>query len=146
MAPFSGDGPVLGPPRRRWRGFLVGLPGTLGFCSEDLLIHGTLLSHPQIGLLLPVATAMNAVSLFRLFSKMFLGKQSGEVRGVSDALPRERWVLAAIVVFIVAAGLMPSRIVALRTNAAQAISRLWENPRTSLSALCEPAGETRSSP
>ena len=40
---------------------LVGLPGTLSFCSQDLLIHGTLLSHPVSGLLLPVATAMNAV-------------------------------------------------------------------------------------
>jgi hypothetical protein len=28
---------------------LVGLPGTLSFCSQDLLIHGTLKSHPQTG-------------------------------------------------------------------------------------------------
>ena len=34
---------------------LVGLPGTLGFCSQDLLIHGTLASHPLTGLLLPIA-------------------------------------------------------------------------------------------
>src|SRR5271166_3628793 len=46
---------------------LVGLPGTLGYCSQDLLIHGTLASHPLTGLLLPISTAMNAVSIFRLF-------------------------------------------------------------------------------
>ncbi len=102
---------------------LVGLPGTLGFCSEDLLIHGTLVSHPQIGLLLPVATAMNAVSLFRLFSRMFLGARSTVVHGVTDAAPRERWVLAAIAFFIVAAGLTPATIVAFRANAAQDTSR-----------------------
>ncbi len=101
---------------------LVGLPGTLGFCSEDLLIHGTLVSHPQIGLLLPVATAMNAVSLFRLFSKMFLGGRSTVVHGMTDAIPRERWTLAAIAFFIVAAGLTPATVVAFRANAAQETS------------------------
>ena len=101
---------------------LVGLPGTLGFCSQDLLIHGTLLSHPQIGLLLPLATAMNAVSLFRLFSKLFLGTHRTGIHGISDAIPRERWVLSAIVIFIVAAGVMPSAVLALRRNAAQALN------------------------
>jgi len=101
---------------------LVGLPGTLGFCSEDLLIHGTLVSHPLIGFLLPLATAMNAVSLFRLFSKMFLGTQKTGIHGIGDAIPRERWVLSVIVIFIVAAGVMPSAVLALRRNAAQALN------------------------
>jgi NADH-quinone oxidoreductase subunit M len=107
---------------------LVGLPGTLGFCSEDLLIHGTLISHPQIGLLLPLATAMNAVSLFRLFSKIFLGAQNKRIHGVLDASPRERWVLTAIVLFIVAAGLAPTSIVALRANAAREIGQTLSHP------------------
>jgi NADH-quinone oxidoreductase subunit M len=107
---------------------LVGLPGTLGFCSEDLLIHGTLLSHPQVGLLLPVATAMNAVSLFRLFSRMFTGTQRTGIQGIADAVPRERWVLAAIVFFIVAAGMMPNVAVALRANAAHEISQALGHP------------------
>jgi len=110
---------------------LVGLPGTLGFCSEDLLIHGTLVSHPQVGLLLPLATAMNAVSLFRLFSKMFLGTQRTGIHGVGDAIPRERWVLAAIAVFIVVAGVTPSAAVALRRNAAQALNATL-SPSTSV--------------
>ena len=60
---------------------LVGLPGTLSFCSQDLLIHGTLMSHPLTGLLLPVAIAMNAVSIFRLFTRLFLGQASNRVHG-----------------------------------------------------------------
>jgi len=96
---------------------LVGLPGTMGFCSEDLLIYGTLESHPQVGLLLPLATALNAVSLFRLFSKIFLGKQRTGVHGVGDALPRERWVLTAIAAAIVIAGFAPGVVVKLRSGA-----------------------------
>jgi NADH-quinone oxidoreductase subunit M len=94
---------------------LVGLPGTLSFCSQDLLIHGTLASHPQTGLLLPIATAMNAVSIFRLFARLFLGKGRTGFTVPADALPRERWVLTAGVVFVVLGGLYPNAIVVLRS-------------------------------
>ena len=87
---------------------LVGLPGTLGFCSQDLLIHGTLTTHPLTGLLLPIATAMNAVSFFRLFTRLFLGKRRTGFTVMADALPRERWVLAGIVLFVVFGGLFPN--------------------------------------
>jgi NADH-quinone oxidoreductase subunit M len=90
---------------------LVGLPGTLGFCSQDLLIHGALTSHPLTGLLLPIATAMNAVSFFRLFSRLFLGKLRTGFTVMADALPRERWILAAGVLFVVLGGLFPNTIV-----------------------------------
>lgn len=94
---------------------LVGLPGTLSFCSQDLLIHGTLMSHPLIGLLLPIATAMNAVSVFRLFTRLFLGKRRTGFTVMADALPRERWILAAGVLFVVLGGLFPNMIVAQRS-------------------------------
>jgi NADH-quinone oxidoreductase subunit M len=90
---------------------LVGLPGTLGFCSLDLLIQGTLTTHPLTGLLLPIATAMNAVSFFRLFSRLFLGKRRTGFTVMADALPRERWVLAGIVLFVVVGGLFPNATV-----------------------------------
>jgi NADH-quinone oxidoreductase subunit M len=92
---------------------LVGLPGTLSFCSQDLLIHGTLMSHPLTGLLLPVAIAMNAVSVFRLFARLFLGKRRTGFTVLADALPRERWVLTAGVLFVVLGGLFPRAVVAV---------------------------------
>ena len=46
---------------------LAGAPLGPGFCSQDLLIHGTLMSHPLTGLLLPIATAMNTVRPGSLF-------------------------------------------------------------------------------
>jgi len=106
---------------------LVGLPGTLSFCSQDLLIHGTLASHPQTGLLLPIAIAMNAVSIFRLFTRLFLGKRRTGFTVMADALPRERWILTAGVLFVVLGGLFPNAIVALRPLEAEAV----EQPITS---------------
>jgi NADH:ubiquinone oxidoreductase subunit 4 (subunit M) len=95
---------------------LVGLPGTLGFCSQDLLIHGALTSHPLRGLLLPIATAMKAISIFRLFSRLFLGKRRTGFTVMADAMPRERWALAAGVLFVVLGGLFPNMIVVQRSE------------------------------
>jgi len=100
---------------------LVGLPGTLSFCSQDLLIHGTLKSHPQTGLLLPVAVAMNAVSFFRLFTRLFLGKRRTGFTVMADALPREQWILTAGVLFVISGGLLPSAIVAPRLAQAETV-------------------------
>lgn len=102
---------------------LVGLPGTLSFCSQDLLVHGTLASHPVIGLLLPIATAMNAISVFRLFTRLFLGRRRTGFTVMADALPRERWILAAGAVFVVLGGLFPNAIVARRSAEAARVER-----------------------
>jgi len=102
---------------------LVGLPGTLGFCSQDLLIHGTLTSHPLTGLLLPIATAMNAVSFFRLFTRLFLGKRRTGFTIQADALPREQWIFAAGLLLVILGGLFPSAIVALRSAEAETIAQ-----------------------
>jgi NADH-quinone oxidoreductase subunit M len=107
---------------------LFGLLGTLSFCSQDLLIHGTLMSYPLTGLLLPIATAMNAVSVFRLFTRLFLGKRHTGFTLVADALPRERWILAAGVLFVVLGGLFPGVIVAQRSAEADAVEQAIPSP------------------
>src|SRR6185437_15789554 len=111
---------------------LVGLPGTLGFCSQDLLISGTLTTHPLVGLLLPIATAMNAVSFFRLFSRLFLGQRRTGFTVMADALPRERWVLAGIVLFMVVGGLFPNAIVIEHSSGIDVVNeaaRTFGNPQ-----------------
>jgi NADH-quinone oxidoreductase subunit M len=107
---------------------LVGLPGTLSFCSQDLLIHGTLASHPQTGLLLPIATAMNAISVFRLFARLFLGRRRTGFTVMADALPRERWILTAGVLFVVLGGLFPNAIVARRSAEADRVEQVIHTP------------------
>lgn len=100
---------------------LVGLPGTLGYCAEDLIFHGALETHPWLGLALPVATAFNAINLLRIHSLLFLGVLPKRVIDIPDALPRERWPLAACVVFLVAGGLLPGRVLEWRRVAAEAV-------------------------
>lgn len=102
---------------------LVGLPGTLGFCSEDLLMHGVLETHPWIGLAIPVATALNGFSIYRLFSVLFLGKREAASSVVPDATPRERWPIAAFVAMLVLLGLAPQFAVELRSQAAHSLSQ-----------------------
>jgi NADH-quinone oxidoreductase subunit M len=100
---------------------LIGLPGTLGYCAEDLLFHGALENHPWLGLALPFATAFNAINLMRLFSILFLGVLPKHVISIPDALPRERWPLAACMVFLIAGGLFPSAVIHWRAEAAHEI-------------------------
>lgn len=103
---------------------LVGLPGTLGFAAEDLLFHGSLESHPLLGLGLPIATAVNAISVLRLFATLFLGRRGMHVPPVPDALPRERFALTVPVLLLVTAGLVPAIFVSLRQPAAESLVHL----------------------
>lgn len=101
---------------------LVGLPFTLGFCAEDLLMRGTLETHPHLGLILPIVTALNAVHVLRLFATLFWSHPSPESRGFADALPRERWVLTAAILFLILTGLRPEPAVRFPFAAAQLLN------------------------
>jgi NADH-quinone oxidoreductase subunit M len=129
---------------------LVGLPGTLSFCSQDLLIHGTLISHPLTGLLLPIATALNAVSVFRLFTRLFLGRRRTGFTLMADALPRERWILAAGMLFVVFGGLFPNTIVAQGSAEADAVEQAVSAParedKSPFSISSVPAGRPATLP
>ncbi|MFY1832380.1 proton-conducting transporter membrane subunit [Myxococcus fulvus] len=90
----------------------LGLPGTLAFTSEDLLLRGTLGVHPWRTLPLLPALALNAITLLRAFHRTFLGP-TPEARGgapipLQDLLPRERWTLTALVLVLALTGLGPS--------------------------------------
>ena len=101
---------------------LIGLPGTLGFAAEDLLFHGSLESHPWLGIMLPLATALNGITIYRLFSSLFLGRSAAATPSFPDALPRERWALTAAAAFLVFNGIVPSLLVSLRTPVGQHIA------------------------
>ena len=122
---------------------LVGLPGTLSFCSQDLLIHGTLMSHPVTGLLLPIATAINAVSVFRLFARLFLGKRRTGFTLMADALPRERWILSVGMLFVVLGGLFPNAIVARRAAEAEPVEQAFRAPEGSPDIVVKGASSYR---
>ena len=103
---------------------LIGLPGTLGFAAEDLLFHGALESHPLLGIALPLATALNAITVLRLFTILFLGRRAIHVPPIPDALPAERWALTSAVIVLVGAGLTPAWVIELREPTAHWIAGL----------------------
>jgi NADH-quinone oxidoreductase subunit M len=103
---------------------LIGLPGTLGFAAEDLLFHGALDSHPLLGLGLPLATALNAITALRLLSSLFFGKRGIHVAPIPDALPRERWALTLPVLLLIGGGIFPAALATLRSPAAHDIATL----------------------
>lgn len=103
---------------------LVGMPGTLGFVAEDLLFHGSIESHPLLGIGLPLATALNAITVLRLFATLFLGRRGSHVPHILDARPRERWALTAAVLVLVAGGVAPALPAALRSAPAHTLSGL----------------------
>lgn len=110
---------------------VIGIPFMMGFAASDLLLHGALGAHPWLGIVLPIATALNAFSIFRLFARLFLGKHTMPINSVPDALPRERWVLSACLAFLVLGGIAPDVLVQLRISAADAIARAVSTARAS---------------
>ncbi|NDD62914.1 MAG: hypothetical protein EBZ36_02875, partial [Acidobacteria bacterium] len=124
---------------------LVGLPLTLGFPAEDLLLHGTLETHPHLGIILPIVTALNAFNLMRLFTSLFLGQAGGPAGRaaltITDALPRERWVLTLAILFLIVGGLYPGIFVHLPERAAKNLIRSVEKAGQSspLSGISHPS-------
>ena len=100
---------------------LVGLPLTLGFPAEDLLLQGTLATNPTLGVVLPIVTAINAFSVVRLFARLFLGRSIAAAHNLVDALPRERWILTAALLFLLLGGLFPAPLIRLPALAAERI-------------------------
>ena len=109
---------------------LVGMPGTLGFIADELLLHGALESHPRLGLVMPLAAALNAFHLFRLFSRLFLGSPGPKLAGVPDARLGERLALTGALALLIIGGLLPARAVGLRSAASDAIVFRLSPPAT----------------
>lgn len=92
----------------------IGFPGSLMFVSEDLLLHGLLGAHPIEATMLLLVTVLNGITLVRAYYQAFLGRPRRALGGVPDLLPRERAVAVGLVFVIVATGLAPSPLLAVR--------------------------------
>ena len=88
---------------------LADLPLTMGFPAAELLLLGVLDIGPA-GMLLPAVSALNAFVVVRLFARLFWGRPLDAARDMPDALPRERWVLSAALLYLAFGGLFPSAL------------------------------------
>jgi NADH-quinone oxidoreductase subunit M len=109
---------------------LVGLPGTLGFAAEDLLFHGALETHPALGVALPLATALSAIALLRLYAHIFVGKRNLHVPPVSDARLGERIACTVLLVFLIGCGLYPAIVIDSRSAPATRIAEALGEARS----------------
>lgn len=88
---------------------LVGLPGSLGFVAEDLLVQGTLAESTFMGLGLIVVTAINAFTVMRCVLTLFVGPRTAG--GRTDLRSREKLAMALILGSLCFLGLVPSLLV-----------------------------------
>jgi NADH-quinone oxidoreductase subunit M len=84
----------------------VGLPLTIGFVAEDLLVQGSVDEFPVLAFALILATALNGVSVMRAFFMLFSG--SAKHIGESDLTKREAGTLTLVMAVLLLAGLFPA--------------------------------------
>lgn len=89
----------------------VGLPLTLGFVAEDLLVQGAMEEFPLLGFVLIVATAFNGMTVMRCFFALFSGTRAH--KGERDLTRREAWALTLVMALLLVAGAMPDRFLRL---------------------------------
>jgi NADH-quinone oxidoreductase subunit M len=97
----------------------VGLPGTLGFVAEDFVFHATLGHRPWVGVAMVLATALNGITVLRLYFVLFGGarRRTGE----ADLTGRERVLLMGMAGALVLLGFLPQPLLGPLDRTLQAI-------------------------
>lgn len=87
----------------------VGLPLTLGFVAEDLLVQGSVDEFPALVFGLLLATALNGINVLRCFFTLFSGKR--DHIGEQDLGVRERLALTLAMAVLLLGGVFPRAFV-----------------------------------
>jgi NADH:ubiquinone oxidoreductase subunit 5 (subunit L)/multisubunit Na+/H+ antiporter MnhA subunit len=95
----------------------VGLPLTLGFVAEDLLVQGSVDEFPALVFALLAATALNGVNVLRAFFALFSGKR--DHIGEQDLGVRERLALTLAMGALLLGGVCPGWFVPPPAHGAQ---------------------------
>jgi len=96
----------------------IGLPGTLSFVADDLIVSGSLDEQLHAGLLVIASTVLSGIAVVRGWFFIFGGPTA--VDGPRHTiLPRERFALTALLVPLFAFGLWPGPLVATLERAAE---------------------------
>lgn len=101
----------------------IGLPGTLSFVADDLLVSGSLDDHIGAGLMVIASTVLCGIAVMRCWFHIFGGPQAVDGPG-HEILPRERWPLTVLLATLFALGIWPGPLVQALDRAATHILRL----------------------
>lgn len=86
----------------------VGLPGTVGFVADDLLLHAAWSDGVAVTVMVIAASLFMAVGTLRAWQHVFLGPRRTSV--ASDLVGGERVVVVVVVVVLVVVGLAPGLV------------------------------------
>jgi NADH-quinone oxidoreductase subunit M len=104
----------------------TGFPGTLGFIGQDLLVEGAVDAFPVMGFAIVAASALTGLAVLRMYFSLFCGRSDERAHpGLSlGSRPREAWTFVALVVTLIALGLVPRPLVDSRVRASEEILRV----------------------
>jgi NADH-quinone oxidoreductase subunit M len=98
----------------------LGLPGTLSFVADDLIVSGSLEDRLGVGLLVIIATVCGGIAVVRGWFHVFGGAVEVDAPRHS-ILPRERVACISLLVILFALGLMPGPFVRSLESVAAAL-------------------------
>ncbi|HUO56963.1 MAG TPA: proton-conducting transporter membrane subunit [bacterium] len=108
----------------------VGIPGTLGFVAQELLVDGSVESFPGFGFLVAVAAALNGITILRAYGSLFCGAPT--TSGQEQLRPRERLAMMGLLAFLLACGLWPVPLLKGNLSAASVLLGQRQVPAASL--------------
>jgi NADH-quinone oxidoreductase subunit M len=97
----------------------VGIPGTLGFVAQELLVDGSVETFPVFGFLVAVAAALNGITILRAYGSLFCGTFTSSWQ--EQLRPRERLAMLGLVAFLLAFGLWPAPLLKVNLSAASVL-------------------------
>jgi NADH-quinone oxidoreductase subunit M len=88
---------------------VLGIPGSLGFLADDMLVHGPLREHPVLSCGVLGVTVLSGAAFLRAYVRAFFGPALPGA-AAPDLLLRERAVLLTLIDALFGFGLFPSTI------------------------------------
>lgn len=93
----------------------IGLPGSLHFVAEDLLLHGLLHVSPHLAIILLLVSVLNAIALLRLFFNVFQGPtRERNLPAATDLKLRKAAVIGGLLMATMLSGLAPDWLLTLQ--------------------------------
>ncbi len=91
---------------------VISLPLSLGFASEDLIIHALLEHAHWLGLVHILAACLNGILIYQLFAKLFLGTPKVYIPQANFDLPYHRLLpYYLILMFFIVTGFFPQLMI-----------------------------------
>lgn len=119
---------------------LIGLPGTLSFVADDLIVAGSLDVHLAAGVMVIISTVLCGIAVMRCWFQVFGGPRPAESPSHA-VLSRERIALTALIASLFALGLWPGPLVQSLDQAAEQILRVSAGHLTPASQPLQPSHE-----